>query len=78
MKKLTEEYEVVKVDALNCDDCLLGGKGKVLEADPDHNLLFLYPGMIGFFRHFEEKQSKKTSMKSHLTRFSQGLSESLF
>ena len=55
MKKLTEEYEVVKVDALNCVDCLLGGKGKVTEADPDHDLLFLYPGMIGFFSHFKEK-----------------------
>ena len=55
MKKLTEEYEVVKVDALNCVDCLLGGKGKVSEADPDHDLLFLYPGMIGFFSHFKEK-----------------------
>jgi hypothetical protein len=55
MKKLTEEYGSVKVDALNCVDCLLGGKGKVLEADPDHDLLFLYPGMIGFFSHFKEK-----------------------
>ena len=55
MKKLTEEYGVVKVDALNCVDCLLGGKGKVSEADPDHDLLFLYPGMIGFFSHFKEK-----------------------
>jgi hypothetical protein len=25
MKKLTEEYGLVKVDALNCIDCLLGG-----------------------------------------------------
>ncbi len=55
MKKLIQEYGLVKVDALNCIDCLLGGKGKVLEADPDHNLLFLYPGMIGFFSHFKEK-----------------------
>jgi hypothetical protein len=55
MRKLTEEYGIVKVDALNCVDCLLGGKGKVLEADPDHDLLFMYPGMIGFFSHFKEK-----------------------
>ena len=55
MKKLTEEYGIVKIDALNCVDCLLGGKGKVLEADPDHDLLFLFPGMIGFFSHFKEK-----------------------
>ena len=59
MKKLVEEYGIVKVDALNCIDCLLGGKGKVNEADPDHNLLFLYPGMIGFFRHFKEKAQQE-------------------
>jgi len=59
MKKLTEEYGVVKVDALNCVDCLLGGKGKVSEADPDHDLLFLYPGMIGFFSHFKEKAKQE-------------------
>ncbi len=59
MKKLVEEYGIVKVDALNCIDCLLGGKGKVNEADPDHDLLFLYPGMIGFFRHFKEKAQQE-------------------
>lgn len=26
-----------------------------MEVDPNHNLLFLYPGMIDFFRHFKEK-----------------------
>jgi hypothetical protein len=59
MKKLTEEYGIVKVDALNCIDCLFGGKGKVSEADPDHDLLFLYPGMIGFFSHFKEKAQQE-------------------
>jgi hypothetical protein len=59
LQKLAEEYGLVKVDALNCVDCLLGGKGKVLEADPDHNLLFLYPGMIGFFSHFKEKAQQE-------------------
>ena len=59
MKKLTEEYGAVKVDALNCVDCLLGGKGKVLEADPDHDLLFLYPGMIGFFSHSKQKAKQE-------------------
>jgi hypothetical protein len=52
MKKFIDEYGVAKVDALNCIDCLLGGKGKFLEADPDHELMFLYPGMIGFFQPF--------------------------
>jgi hypothetical protein len=55
MQKLTEECGIFKVDVLNCVDCLLVGKGKVLEADLNHNLLFLYPRMIEFFSHFKEK-----------------------
>jgi hypothetical protein len=49
MKKLAAEYGVVKVDAVNCVDCQLGGKGAVNTADPDHNLMFMGPGMIDFF-----------------------------
>ena len=48
MKKLIDKYEVVKVDALNCIDCLLGGKGRLLEMDPDHKYLFLNPAFIQF------------------------------
>ena len=59
MKKLAEEYDMVKVDALNCVDCLLGGKGKIEEADPSHELMFLDPGMIDFFRHAKEKMLKE-------------------
>jgi len=55
MKKIAEEYGVVKVDAVNCIDCQLGGKGKFLEADPEHNLMFMDPGMIGFFKRMKEK-----------------------
>jgi hypothetical protein len=55
MKKLAEEYGIVKVDAVNCIDCQLGGKGKFLEADPEHNLMFMGPGMIGFFKRMKEK-----------------------
>jgi len=55
MKKIAEEYGVVKVDAVNCIDCQLGGKGKFLEADPEHNLMFMGPGMIGFFKRMKEK-----------------------
>jgi hypothetical protein len=40
MKKLAEEYGIVKVDALNCIDCQLGGKGISLEADPHQNVMF--------------------------------------
>jgi len=73
MKKLTEEYGVVKVDALNCVDCLLGGKGNVLEADPDHDLLFLYPGMIGFFSHFKEKAQQENIDEEAFNKLFSGL-----
>jgi hypothetical protein len=59
MKKLAEEYGVVKVDALNCVDCQLGGKGKFLEADPEHNLMLMGPGMIAFFKHMKETMVKE-------------------
>ena len=48
MKALIDQYDVIKVDALNCIDCLLGGKGKLLEIDPDHKYLFLNPAWIRF------------------------------
>jgi hypothetical protein len=73
MKKLKEEYGVVKVDALNCVDCLLGGKGKVMEADPDHDLLFLYPGMIGFFSHFKEKVQQENIDEEAFNKLFSGL-----
>jgi hypothetical protein len=59
MKKLAQEYGIVKVDALNCIDCQLGGKGKFLDADPEHNLMFMGPGMIGFFKHAKEQMLKE-------------------
>jgi hypothetical protein len=59
MKKLAQEYGVVKIDALNCVDCQLGGKGKFNEADPEHNLMFMGPGMIGFFKHAKEQMLKE-------------------
>jgi hypothetical protein len=59
MKQLAAEYGMVKVDALNCVDCLLGGKGKVNEADPNHDLMFFDPGMIDFFRDAREKLKKE-------------------
>jgi hypothetical protein len=73
MRKLTEEYGIVKVDALNCVDCLLGGKGKVLETDPDHDLLFLYPGMIGFFSHFKEKARQENIDEEAFNKLFSGL-----
>ncbi len=59
MKKLAEEYGIVKVDAINCIDCQLGGKGKSLEADPEHNLMFMGPGMVEFFKHMKDKLLKQ-------------------
>jgi hypothetical protein len=59
MKKLAEEFGVVKVDAENCIDCQLGGKGAFSEADPEHNLMFMGPGMIGFFKHAKETMLKE-------------------
>ena len=55
MKKLAEEYSVVKVDAANCVDCQLGGGGAFYEADPEHNLMFMGPGMIEFFKGMKQK-----------------------
>lgn len=46
MKVLAEKHAVIKVDALNCIDCLLGGKGRLLEIDPEHEYFFLNPAWI--------------------------------
>jgi hypothetical protein len=59
MKKLSQEYKIAKVDAVNCIDCQLGGKGKFFEADPEHNLMFMGPGMIDFFKHAKEQMLKE-------------------
>jgi hypothetical protein len=48
MQALVEKHGVVKVDGLNCIDCLLGGKGRLLEIDPEHKMLFLNPAFIHF------------------------------
>jgi hypothetical protein len=50
MMRIVDEYGVSKVDALNCIDCQLGGSGKSQTADPEHNLMFMGPGMIEFFK----------------------------
>ena len=48
MQALVEKHGVVKVDGLNCIDCLLGGKGQLLDIDPEHKKLFLNPAFIQF------------------------------
>ena len=46
MKALAEEFGVAKVDALNCIDCYLGGKSRLLAVDPGHEYFFLNPSWI--------------------------------
>jgi hypothetical protein len=59
MKAMMDHYDAVKVDALNCIDCLLGGNGKLLEMDPDHKYLFLNPAFIQFMGKMSGKHSVK-------------------
>ena len=73
MKKLADEYGIVKIDALNCIDCQLGGKGKFLDADPEHNLMFLSPGMTDFFVHAREMMRKEGVDEATLNQFFSGL-----
>jgi hypothetical protein len=48
IKALVEKHRAIKVDALNCIDCLLGGVGELLRVDPEHVYLFLTTGFIEF------------------------------
>jgi hypothetical protein len=61
MKQLAQEYGLAKIDALNCVDCLLGGKGKIDEVDPQHEFMFFDPGMIEFFQ-IAKKKLKQEGM----------------
>ncbi len=60
MKALMDKHDVVKVDALNCIDCLLGGKGKLLEIDPEHVYYFLNPAFIRFSKRLKGSNKEKT------------------
>ena len=60
MKALINKYDAVKVDALNCIDCLLGGKGKLLDMDPDHKILFLNPAFIEFGEKIRGETKERT------------------
>ncbi len=53
MKKLADNYGIVKIDASNCIDCLLGGKGKIFEIDPDQTCFFLSLGMLKTWKRFK-------------------------
>jgi hypothetical protein len=78
MKKFAQESGVVKVDAVNCIDCILGGKGEFLDADPDHNLLFLGPGMTEFFKHFKEKLRQEQVSEDDIKNIFSGLKGIVF
>jgi hypothetical protein len=73
MKKLAEEYGVVKVDAINCIDCQLGGKGRFLEEDPNHDLMFLSPGMTEFFNYAKSMMRKENVSEDQLKQLFNGL-----
>ena len=73
MKKLAEEYGIIKVDALNCIDCQLGGKGVFLEADPHHDIMFLSPGMIDFFSHAKEMMLREGMDETALKQLFSGI-----
>jgi len=60
MRGLLERHGAVKVEALNCIDCLLGGGGKLLKIDPDHLYLFLTPAFIEFTERIMSKTRKET------------------
>jgi hypothetical protein len=60
MKALMHKHDVVKVDALNCIDCLLGGKGKLLEIDPEHVYYFLNPAFIRFSKRLKGSNKEET------------------
>lgn len=59
MKKLAKKYNVAKVDALNCIDCLFGGKGNYLRVDPENKMIFLSPGWIKYFDHVLRSATKE-------------------
>ena len=73
MKKFAEKHGVVKVDALNCIDCILGGKGKVMATDPGHDLMFLSPGMTNFFAHAKELMRREGVDEDSLKQLFNGL-----
>ncbi len=73
MKKLADEYGIVKVDAINCIDCQLGGKGACVEADPHHDLMFLSPGMTDFFYHAKDMMRKEGVDETDLRQLFSGI-----
>ena len=68
MKALMAECGTVNVNALNCIDCLLGGKGKLLEIDPDHELFFLTPAFLEFSEYLISGTRKENRQRFNMLR----------
>ena len=73
MKKLAQHYGIIKVDALNCIDCQLGGKGIFDEADPNHDLMFFTSGMTDFFIHAKEEMRREGVEEELFKQFFSGI-----
>ena len=56
MKELVDAYGIIKVDAINCIDCLFGGKGQLFQTDPEHKYFFLTPEWINFWNKYEKSE----------------------
>ncbi len=56
MKELVDAYGIMKVDAINCIDCLFGGKGQLFQTDPKHKYFFLTPEWISFWNKYEKSE----------------------
>ena len=52
IKELVDAYGIVKVDAINCIDCLFGGKGQLFQTDPEHKYYFLTSEWINFWNKY--------------------------
>jgi len=48
MQQLVDEFGLVKVNAVNCIDCQLGGNSRLLEIDPEHKYFFLNKAFLHF------------------------------
>jgi hypothetical protein len=64
MEKLVNRYGIRKVNAINCIDCLLGGNGKILEIDPEHEFFYLNPSWLNWcnsdsFKRLSKKEARK-------------------
>jgi hypothetical protein len=66
MKELVKKHDISKIDALNCIDCLLGGKGELLKIDPDHEFYYLTPAWIEFNDMNEWSKEKARKLFSQL------------